>query len=283
MTIIESPREGMQGFDEMIPAKAKVKYINTLLRVGFDTVEVGSIVSPKVIPQMADSLEVIRQLDLSATRSHRMMLVVNRRGAEIAAGLDEITHISYPFSFSPTFLRLNVNSTIDQVFDTTLSVLDFCEKGGKQAVIYISYAYGNPYGDPWSMEMLLDWTGKLVGAGARIIALSNVSTELSAGMVRSVFRKLVSTYPGIEFGLHLHTDNSHWNELVGAAWDAGIRRFDGVINGWGGCPMAGKELLGNLKTENLLAFAGTQGVQTGLDMEALRQAYRVAARTYIKH
>jgi hydroxymethylglutaryl-CoA lyase len=280
MKIIESPREGMQGFSGIIPAAAKVKFINALLRVGFDTVEVGSIVSPKVIPQMADSLEVIRQLDLDGIVSNRMVLVVNRKGAEIAAGTDEITHISYPFSFSPTFLRMNVNSNVEQSFDTTRSILELCEKHGKEPVIYISYAYGNPYGDPWSMEMLLEWTGALTEIGVRTIPLSNVSQELSAEMIHGVMKKLVENYPETDFGLHLHTDNASWEASVNAAWEAGVRRFDGVINGWGGCPMAGKKMLGNLKTENLISFAASQDALPPVDAEALRFVYQIAAETY---
>ena len=254
--IIESPREGMQGFPRIIPTGDKVRYINKLLRVGFDTVEIGSIVSPKWVPQMADSLDVLKRLDLDGITSHRMFLVVHRKGAELIAGIDEISHISFPFSFSPSFLRLNVNATVDQSLETAEAVVNLCAKSGKNAVIYISMAFGNPYGDPWDMELLIRWVDTLYRSGIRTIPLSNVSIPVDASMVSGVFSTLIPMFPDVEFGLHLHTTGANWHETVNAAFSAGCRRFDGVINGHGGCPMAGKEMLGNLKTEYLLEFDG---------------------------
>jgi hydroxymethylglutaryl-CoA lyase len=280
MKIIESPREGMQGFARIIPTGDKVRYVNQLLRVGFDSVEIGSIVSPRLIPQMADSLEVLRKLDLSGTTANRMFLALNARGAQILAGEDETTHISYPFSFSPAFLKLNVNSSVEQSLDTVNIVIDLCAKKEKQAVIYLSMAFGNPYGDPWSIEMLADWVGKLHQAGARIIPLSNVSVEIDAAMITRVYSTLIPMFPDVEFGLHLHTAGSGWHEKVLAAYLAGCRRFDGVINGRGGCPMAGKELLGNVKTENLLEFAGMKNLSPEIDQPALKAAYRVAEEIF---
>jgi hydroxymethylglutaryl-CoA lyase len=280
MKIIESPREGMQGFSRIIPTGEKVRYINQLLRVGFDTLEIGSIVSPRLIPQMADSMDVLKKLDLSIKTSNVMFLVVHARGAEIMADADEITHISYPFSFSSTFLKLNVNSTVDQSLDTTEIVTGLCNKSGKQAVIYISMAFGNSYGDPWSIDLLVEWVGKLHEAGARIIPLSNVSMEIDAAMITEVYSTLIPLFPDVEFGLHLHTSNHGWYEKVNAAYMSGCRRFDGVINGWGGCPMAGKALLGNLKTENLLEFAAGKGIPLNISQTALEKAYKVAMDTF---
>jgi hydroxymethylglutaryl-CoA lyase len=278
--IIESPREGMQGFSRMIPTTEKVRYIDKLLRVGFDTVEIGSIVSPRVIPQMGDSLAVLEKLDLSGIPANTMFLAVHERGAEILAGVDKISHISYPFSFSPTFLKLNVNSTVEKSLKTTELVTLLCRNTGKEAVIYISMAFGNPYGDPWNIDLLVDWVGKLREAGAKIIPLSNVSIEIDADLINRVYSTLIPMFPGIEFGLHLHTANHGWFDKVNAAYMAGCRRFDGVINGWGGCPMAGKDLLGNLKTENLLEFAAMKKIAMTVDENALLEAYQVAAEVF---
>jgi hydroxymethylglutaryl-CoA lyase len=282
MKIIESPREGMQGFEHIIPLEEKVRYIEQLFRVGFDTVETGSIVSRRVIPQMADSLDVFNKLDLSGSTAGRMFLAVNARGAETLAGVDEITHISYPFSFSPAFLKLNVNSTVEQSMETTQFITDLCNISGKQAVIYISMAFGNPYGDPWSPDLLVEWVGKLHRAGARIIPLSNVSLEIDAALISRVYSTLVPKFPDIEFGLHLHTSNVGWFEKVDAAYLAGCRRFDGVINGRGGCPMAGKEMLGNLKTENLVDFAAIRKIPLAIDPVALEKACQMANNVFNK-
>jgi hydroxymethylglutaryl-CoA lyase len=280
MKIIESPREGLQGFSGIIDTDQKVRYINHLLKVGFDTVEIGSFVSPGVIPQMADSMDVLKQLDFSGTTSNVMFLVVHSRGAEKLAGAEGITHISYPFSFSPTFLKLNVKSTVNQSLDTTKLVTDLCQKHSKQAVIYISMAFGNPYGDPWSLGMLVDWIAKLHDAGVRTVALSNVSMEIDATEITTVYSALIPAYPDVEFGLHLHTSNHGWYKRVDAAYMAGCRRFDGVINGWGGCPMAGKEMLGNLKTENLIEYADKNDIRLHIDREKLLKGYQEAALVF---
>lgn len=277
--IIESPREGMQGFHRIIPTHQKVRYIEALLRVGFDTVETGSIVSPKLIPQMADSMEVLDHLKKPGG-SRLMMLAVNRKGAGIIATVPGITHMSYPFSFTPTFLKHNVNSTVEDSFDTVRDVLLLCREHEKTAVVYISMAFGNPYGDPWNTGLLVEWVSRLHEAGAGIIPLSNVSTEIDAELISEVYSLLIPMFPEVEFGLHLHTSNRDWYPKVKAAWDAGCRRFDGVINGWGGCPMAGREMLGNLKTENLLLFAEQEGINTGIDRETLMEVYGLAKEVF---
>lgn len=280
MKIIESPREGMQGFHRIIPTEDKIGYIGRLLEIGFDTVETGSIVSPKLIPQMADSIEVLNHLPLNP-RSNVMMLAVNRRGADIIAEIPNVSHLSYPFSFSSTFLKLNVNATVEQSLETVEHVAGLCRQRHKTPVIYISMAFGNPYGDPWSIDLLVEWVGKLYQAGIRIIPLSNVSTEIDASLISEVFSTLISFYPDVEFGLHLHTANQGWFEKVEAAWEAGCRRFDGVMNGWGGCPMAGKELLGNLKTENLILFAQEKKIDLSINREALLEIYTLASKVFI--
>ena len=282
MKIIESPREGMQVFSRIIPTEEKIGYINQLLRVGFDTVETGSIVSPKAIPQMADSLETLQKLDFTGNNSKIMALAVNKRGAEIIATLENVTHISYPFSFSPAFIKMNLNSTVEKSLETVKHIVNLCELSGKTAVIYISMAFGNPYGDEWSIELLSHWTGKLFQAGARIIPLSNVSIEIDASLISKVYSTLIPMFPDVEFGLHLHTANEGWFEKVDAAWNAGCRRFDSVINGLGGCPMAGKKTLGNLKTENLLKFAEKKRINAHIDQPAFLEACNVASGVFFK-
>lgn len=277
MNIIESPREGMQSLDYVIPTENKVRYLNALLNVGFDTVELGSIVSAKLIPQMADTLEVLDKLDFSSTRSNRMILTVNKRGAEIIAERDEITHISYPFSISPAFLKLNLNTTLEKSIETVGEIVEICDKKKKQPVIYISMAFGNTYGDEWSMDILREWIDKLYGIGVRTIPLSNVSIEINSTQISGMFSSLIPRFPEIEFGLHLHTTNRDWYENVAAAYTEGCRRFDSVIHGWGGCPMSGKELLGNLKTENLIEYNNKNLLTLDLNPDALEQSYTLAS------
>jgi len=282
MKIIESPREGMQSLPYTVPTERKIKYLNNLLRVGFDTVELGSIVSRKLIPQMADTINVLGQLDFSFPRSNRMILVVSTKGGEIISKVKEVTHISYPFSISPTFLRLNLNASTGQSFDTVRNLAQLCADSGKQLVIYISMAFGNPYGDPWSPGLLSEWIGKLHEAGVRIIPLSNVAIEIDKDLIREVYSLLIPGFPDIEFGLHLHTTNQDWYEKVDAAYECGCRRFDSVINGYGGCPMSGKEMLGNLKTENLVSFATDHGGIDSIDRQELKKAYDLVGLTFIE-
>ena len=202
----------MQSLGYVIPSEQKIRYLNALLKVGFDTVELGSIVSRKLIPQMADTLDVLGQLDFTGTRSNTMILVVNTKGAEIIAERDEITHISYPFSISPAFLKMNLNTTVDKAAETVSEIVGICQKKGKHPVIYISLAFGNPYGDDWSMDLLREWIGRLVRMGVRTIPMSNVSIEISSKQISEMFSDLIPRFPEVEFGLHLHTTNRGWEE-----------------------------------------------------------------------
>jgi len=278
--IVESPREGMQGVERFIPTASKIRFVDQLLKVGFHTVEVGSIVNPKIVPQMVDTLKVIRKMDYSASRSERMVLVMSKRGATEVGGMDEITTVSYPFSFSPSFLLNNMHATLDQALLTSDEVVNTCLKHGKKAVVYISYAFGNPYGDPWSIDILLDWIGKLRKMGIRVIPLSNVSLEIDAGLITRVFSILIREFPDIEFGLHLHTGSKDCIQKIDAAYASGCRRFDTVINGYGGCPLSGQELMGNLSTQNLHSFLDRKRIPHGLDPEALREAATIANEIY---
>jgi len=276
--IIESPREAMQGIVPFIPSDVKAVYINALLGVGFDTVEVGSFVSPKVIPQMSDTMEVLKQTGQTKTRSKRMVLVVNQKGADVASTFDGIDTISYPFSISPRFSELNLNSTPEKQLGIVNDISNLCLNSNKAFVVYISMAFGNPYGDEWSLEILSKWIRMLSKIGIRTIPFSNVSLELDKTLIAEVFSSLIPQYPEIEFGLHLHTSNDHWHEKVKAAYDNGCRRFDAVMQGMGGCPMTGKELLGNLATENIIEFLKSKNeIPEGFDETAFWEASRLAS------
>jgi hydroxymethylglutaryl-CoA lyase len=276
MKIIESPREAMQGLGRFIPTGLKVRYINAVLKAGFDTVEAGSSVSPKAIPQMQDTLEVIKHLDLSDTRSSLMVLVVNKKGADIIGAMNEVSCLSYPFSFSAEFLKRNLNSTYEEALDSIDYIANLCARNKKTLVLYISMAFGNPYGEPWLPEQLLESVEIMQQMGIGIIPLSNVSVPLDKKTITDVYSMLIPEFPGIEFGLHLHISDDHWYEKVDAAYRQGCRRYDGVIGGLGGCPMADKELLGNLKTEDLLEYMGRNHITTGIDPRAFGHATQLA-------
>ena len=278
MKIIESPREGMQGLERFIPTEHKVKYIDAVLKAGFDTVEVGSSVSPKAIPQMRDTLDVIRQLDLAHSRSKLMVLVVNKKGADIMAGMDEVSCLSFPFSFSPEFLKRNMNTSCEEALDTVEYISNLCARSNKTLVIYISMAFGNPYGEPWLPEHILETVGTMQQMGIGIIPLSNVSVPLDKKTITEVYSMLIPEFPSIEFGLHLHNADDSWYEKVDAAFRQGCMRFDSVIGGLGGCPMAGRRMMGNLKTEDLLAYLDRNGIETCTDRQALSQAAELAGK-----
>ncbi len=278
MKLIDSPREGMQGLPGFIPTEHKAEYINALLKAGFDTVEVGSSVSSKAVPQMSDSLEVLGRLDLSSCKSKLMMLVVNKKGAAIVAERDEISCISYPFSFSPEFLKRNLNTNFDEALLMADYLQNLCSKKGKDLILYISMAFGNPYGEEWSYEKLIGSVEKLQKMGIRTIPLSNVSVPVSKEAVSEIFSMLIHDFPCVEFGLHLHTTGENWFDVVDAAYLQGCRRFDSVIGGLGGCPMADKTLLGNLKTEYMLDFMEHYRIGGGIERAKVDYAGRLAKK-----
>lgn len=284
MKIIESPREAMQGLSNSIPTEQKINYLQTLLKVGFDTIEAGSFVSPKLIPQLADTKEVLDKLDLSGSRSHLMVLVVNRKGIDLASSLPLISHLSFPFSFSPGFLKKNLNSGPGEVLQVLDYLLNACVKSGKVPVIYISMAFGNPYGDPWNTDLLMTWVSKLKNMGIQHLPLSNVSIEIDSTLINRVFSLINVEFPDLETGLHLHTGKKNWYEQVDAAYQAGCRRFDTVINGLGGCPMADKTLLGNLDTGNFLQFLESKNITTpdkAIFSQAAYQASQLFSSTQV--
>jgi hydroxymethylglutaryl-CoA lyase len=279
--ITESPREAFQANNNVIPLGLKVRYINALMKVGFDLVEVGSLVSPRLIPQLSDTLEVLEQIDFSQFRSKPMILLVNKKGADIISEFDEIGHVCYPLPVSESFAKLNLNSTMEECLGIVDHICNMATEKKKTFIVYISMAYGNPYGDDWSLDILAGWVEKLVTRGIRIIPLSNVSTEVDPEIIGRVFSEMISRFPGIDFGLHLHTQDAHWADKVEAAWNAGCRRFDGVMRGMGGCPMSGKKLLANLATENLVQFLHDKNeLPDGFDHSAFREAGVLASEVF---
>ena len=262
----------MQSLPFTIPTPQKVEYINLLLKAGFDTVEVGSMASPKFVPQMADTLEVLKKLDLSARKSKVMVLVLNLKGAEAVAGLDEVDVISYPYSISPQFLKKNMNVTPEKSLEDIRSIRELCVKNKKEMVIYISMAFGNPYGDEWNLNLLITETEKLVKAGATVIPLSNVSMLIDETRIREVFPEVIREFPDTEIGLHLHTDGKILEPVIDAACSIGIRRFDTVFHGIGGCPMTDGKMLGNVDTAYLVHHVEKLKIHTGIDKHILNSA-----------
>ena len=279
--LTECPRDAMQGIKSFIPTAHKVRYINSILRVGFDTVDFGSFVSPKAIPQLRDTAEVLAQLDLSNTSSKLLAIVGNRRGGEAAVQPAEITYLGFPFSISPTFLQRNINSTVEQSFALVQELLELCQPSGKQLLVYVSMAFGNPYGDPWSVEELLHWIDQLHHAGVRHITLADTTGLGTAPVIGSALEIAIPAYAEVTFGLHLHTTAPDGPAKIDAAYRQGCRHYDGVMSGLGdislgGCPMAGPDLVGNIQTRDLLTYFYAQGETTGLDRDAFRQAEQVA-------
>lgn len=280
--MIECPRDAMQGIHEFIPTEKKVAYINSILKCGFDTVDFGSFVSPKAIPQMRDTAEVLRGLDLSETKSKLLAIIANTRGAEDAIAFDEITYLGFPFSISETFQQRNTNSSIAESLKRVEEIQSLCMKKNKQLVIYISMAFGNPYGDVWNSDIAIDWTKKLSQLGIKIFAMADTIGVSNPENITYLFSKLIPEFPDLEIGAHLHTTPDKWEEKVEAACNAGCRRFDSAIKGFGGCPMATDKLTGNMPTENLLSYFNKNGISTGVHSNGLLDAMNAALQTFSK-
>jgi hydroxymethylglutaryl-CoA lyase len=279
--IIECPRDAMQGIKTFIPTDKKATYINRLLDVGFDTIDFGSFVSPKAIPQMRDTAEVLSQLDLSKTKSKLLAIVANVRGAEDASKFEEINYLGYPFSISENFQMRNTGKTIKESITILDEILAIATKTDKEVVAYLSMGFGNPYGDPWNVDIVADWTSKLFEMGVKILSLSDTVGSSSPNDIAYLFSNLIPLYPTIEFGAHLHTTPTTWYEKVDAAFKAGCRRFDSAIKGYGGCPMAKDELTGNMPTEKLMTYMAKHQVQTNINSLAFESAYNVALNIFL--
>lgn len=278
--IIECPRDAMQGIKVFIPTERKVAYIQSLLRVGFDTVDFGSFVSPKAIPQMQDTAEVLAQLDLSQTRSKLLAIIANTQGAIAASHHQPIQYLGFPFSISENFQMRNTHKTIAESLVTLQEILEIADKSNKEVVAYLSMGFGNPYGDPWSMEIVGEWTEKLSNMGVKILSLSDTVGSSTPDVIQYLFSNLIPKYPKIEFGAHLHTTPDKWFEKVDAAYNAGCRRFDGAIQGFGGCPMAKDDLTGNMPTEKLLSYFTSKKENTNLSTMSFESAYNEASKLF---
>jgi hydroxymethylglutaryl-CoA lyase len=278
--IIECPRDAMQGIKAFIPTDKKVQYIQSLLRVGFDTIDFGSFVSAKAIPQMQDTAEVLAKLDLSQTQSKLLAIIANTQGAENASVHPEIQYLGFPFSISENFQMRNTHKTIAESLVTLQEILNIADKTNKEVVTYISMGFGNPYGDPWNVEIVGEWTEKLANMGVKILSLSDTVGSSTPEVIDYLFSNLISKYPNIEFGAHLHTTPEKWFEKVDAAYKAGCRRFDGAIQGFGGCPMAKDDLTGNMPTEKMLSYFTSVKADSNLSPMSFESAYNEAIKIF---
>ena len=267
--ILETPRDGFQGLKEFIPTQRKIEFINQLLLCGFHTVEVGSLVSPRAIPQMADTVEVLEKLDYSKTTSRIAVLVANKSGGKKAMDFDVIDDLIFPFSVSETFLKKNINQDFAEVETTVDFLQELCTKNNKRLIPYLSMGFGNPYGDEWSLEVLVHWTQRFLSKGIKILPVSDIMGEADPNRIFKVFEFLLNEFPEVEFGLHLHSQRETAKEKVDAAWQAGVQRFDTVLGGIGGCPMTGKELIGNLPLSTLVDYCEENNIETGLDLQVI--------------
>ncbi|TLF45705.1 hydroxymethylglutaryl-CoA lyase [Maribacter aurantiacus] len=281
--LIECPRDAMQGIKTFIPTDEKVRYLQSLLGCGFDTLDFGSFVSPKAIPQMVDTAEVLSKLDLSRTKSKLLAIIANVRGAEDAVKHTEIDYLGFPFSISENFQMRNTHKTIAQSVETLQEIFNIADAANKEVVTYISMGFGNPYGDPWNVEIVGEWTEKLASMGARILSLSDTVGTSDPENIEYLFSNLIPKYPLIEFGAHLHTTPTKWHEKVDAAYKAGCRRFDGAVQGFGGCPMAKDELTGNMPTEKMLSYLTAQKAETNVNWMVFEAAYNKATELFGKY
>ncbi|HWZ14886.1 MAG TPA: hydroxymethylglutaryl-CoA lyase [Mucilaginibacter sp.] len=278
--LTECPRDAMQGLHQFIPTELKAAYINLLLQVGFDTIDFGSFVSPKAIPQMKDTAEVLQKLDLSNSKSKLLTIVANYRGAEDAVQHKEITYLGFPFSISETFQRRNANSGITEAFDTVKRVKELCGRTNHELLVYLSMGFGNPYGDDWNTEIVAQWVEKLVNEGINIIALADTVGVATPQQIIDIYPKLCAQSPSTEFGIHLHATPDAWHEKIEAAYQCGCKRFDTALKGYGGCPMAADELTGNIATENLVGYLQSKNEHLGLNLDKLGEAMEYSGKIF---
>jgi hydroxymethylglutaryl-CoA lyase len=277
--LTECPRDAMQGIKEFIPTEIKVEYLNHLLRVGFDVLDFGSFVSPKAVPQMRDTAEIIGKLDLANTNTKLLAIIANERGASAACQFDEIGFLGFPFSVSEEFQIRNTRSTRQQSIERVKLIQELCTAHSKELVIYLSMGFGNPYGEEWSPEIVMNWTEKLSQLGIVNFALSDTIGSSNSFIIKSMFNTLSTQYPSLNWGLHLHTTPDSWEEKVEAAYQAGCRRFDGAIKGYGGCPMAKDDLTGNMPMEKMIGFLNSRE-KLSIFQDALDKALALAGQVF---
>lgn len=280
MKLIECPRDAMQGLHDFIPTDLKAAYINLLLQVGFDTIDFGSFVSPKAIPQLRDTAEVLSQLDLSNTKTKLLAIVANLRGVEEAIKHQSINYLGFPFSISETFQQRNTNSSIAQSLNTVEEMLNLCEQSNKTAVVYLSMGFGNPYGDEWNVEIVEKWTNELVKRGVKILSLADTTGVSTPDKIKTILPPLIKKYPKTEIGIHLHSTPFTRLEKIDAAYEAGCLRFDSALKGFGGCPMASDDLTGNMATEDLINYLQNKGKDLGLNMNKWQEAILFSSQIF---
>ena len=279
--LVECPRDAMQGWAHFIPTDKKIKYINELLKVGFDTIDFGSFVSTKAIPQMADTHEVIKKLDIGGSKTKLLAIIANERGAQDAVLYDAITYLGFPFSVSETFQQRNANASIEESLGRVEEIQNLCIKNKKELVVYISMGFGNPYGDAYNEEIVFEWVHKMVAMDVKIISLADTVGLANPEQIASVTNYLVDALPGTEVGVHLHSTAANWRQKTEAALNAGCRRFDGALKGIGGCPMAGDDLVGNMDTELMIPYFEELNLLNNLDEESLRRCSQMASEIFI--
>ena len=279
--LVECPRDAMQGWAHFIPTDKKIQYINELLKVGFDTIDFGSFVSAKAIPQMADTHEVIKKLDIGGSKTKLLAIIANERGAQDAVLYDAITYLGFPFSVSETFQQRNANASIEESLGRVEEIQNLCIKNKKELVVYISMGFGNPYGDAYNEEIVFEWVHKMAAMDIKIISLADTVGLANPEQIASVTNYLVDALPGIEVGVHLHSTAANWRQKTEAALNAGCRRFDGALKGIGGCPMAGDDLVGNMDTELMIPYFEELNLLNNLDEESLRRCSQMASEIFI--
>jgi len=281
MKIIECPRDAMQGFSKFIPTDKKINYINELLKVGFDTIDVGSFVSKEKIPQLADTSKVIKSINMNNTTTKLLVIVGNERGANEAVNFDEISYLGFPFSISETFQKRNINSSVKDSLKRLENIQNLCLKSNKKLVTYLSMAFGNPYGDEWSIYIVAHWAEKLLKEfGINILSLSDTIGTSNPKVINWLFTKLINEFPDVEFGAHLHSSASNFKEKIQAAYNAGCRRFDGSILGIGGCPLADDNLVGNIPTEKMIEIFEKKSENLSINKEALNNSLKIASKIF---
>lgn len=283
MKIIECPRDAMQGLAEFIPTQSKIDYINQLLKVGFDTIDFGSFVSHKAVPQMRDTVEVVRNLDWYDSRSKLLAIVANKRGADEAAAFKAITYLGFPLSVSETFQRKNTNKSIAEALNELEEIQNVCQKHGKKLVVYISMGFGNPYGDPYSIDLIGSFVDIIITLGANVISLADTIGAAEPDAISKMFTQVTRQYPHFEIGVHLHSLPQTALKKIEAAYKAGCRRLDGALKGYGGCPMADNDLVGNLATETILSYMKHQKEVFSIDEAEFGKALLLADKIFPKH
>lgn len=278
--LIECPRDAMQGINQFIPSQLKASYINLLLNVGFDTIDFGSFVSPKAIPQMRDTAEVLNMLDIKPNSSKLLAIVANLRGAKEASSFDEIKYVGFPFSVSETFQQRNTNSSISNALETLEQINSLCVKHNKETVAYLSMGFGNPYGDDWNVEILHSWTQKITNLGIKIISLADTTGISTPEKISSIFPDLTHEFSQVEWGMHLHATTIDADAKIKAAFETNCKRFDTAIKGFGGCPMAENKLTGNIATEKVIAFIKDNNLKSNINFKAFEEAFHFSSQIF---